>query len=458
MNRGHLTAWIATVACLFWPLGWSPLIAGEGPLDPSAVERGHAGVTTVGYLKPAWSTAAYKNVSKFWGVAAPDPETDPAGYAAAFRHRYGFAPAPYPNDGLPMGLKRGVNPDGTRTGIAIDCLTCHGSSLGGTSYVGMGNTQLDLKLFFNEMMKADGKRVPPSTFVVNSARGTNNAGMFSVILLSLRNTDLSFRGFPLITGAALPEIDTPPWWLLAKKSTMYYDGRTDAESVRTNMQFLLGEKSLDEFKALEPTFADIRTYFLSLKPPRYPFPIDPAQASRGREVFAKSCVKCHGTYGTENPEYPNRIVALDEIKTDPARAKGIAPRFVAHYNATWFAEGSPVDVEMKGYQAPPLDGIWATAPYLHNGSVPSLQALLHSSERPTRFYRPPSTDFVNYDQANVGWKFEVPGETTDSTTPVEKTHSLFDSARYGLGNGGHIYGDALSDEARRDLIEYLKSI
>ena len=434
------------------------LCAADTPLDPTAVERGHQAITAVGHLKPAWSTEAYVNVSKLWETSAPDPVADPKGYAAAFRHRYGFAPAPYENDGLPMGLKRGVNSDGTKTGIAIDCLTCHGSSLGGISYVGLGNTQLDLKLFFNEMMKADGKRVPPSTFVVNSSRGTNNAGMFSVILLSLRNEDLSRRLIPLLTGAWLPEIDTPPWWLLAKKTTMYYDGRTDAASVRTNMQFLLGEKSLDEFKALEPTFRDVRTYFLSLKAPRYPFPIDQTRAERGQATFAKSCAKCHGTYGTDHDEYPNRIVPLDEIGTDPARAKGIAPRFVEHYNATWFGEESAVDLEMTGYQAPPLDGIWATAPYLHNGSVPTLAALLRVADRPERFYRPPSTGFENYDQVNVGWKFDLPTETPDPAAPIERRHSLFDSSRFGLGNGGHTFGDVLSDEVRRDLIEYLKTL
>ena len=427
------------------------------PLDPAAVERGRLAITTVGHLKPAWKDETYREVRKQWGVPAPDPDADPEGYAASFRRRYGFAAATVPNDGLPMGLKRGVNPDGTKSGIAIDCLTCHGSSLGGTSYVGMGNSQLDLKLFFNEMTRAEGRMVPPSTIVVNSSRGTVNAGMFSVILLSLRNTDLSFRKFPLLTGANLPEIDTPPWWLLAKKSTMYYDGRTDAESVRTNMQFMLGEKTLDQFKALEPTFRDVRTYFLSLQPPKYPFEVDHARAERGRAVFARSCTKCHGTYG-DDPQYPNQVVALDEIGTDPARALGIAPRFVAHYNATWFGEGSPVDLEMKGYQAPPLDGIWATAPYFHNGSVPTLAALLKSTDRPARFYRPPSTDFEHYDTQAVGWKFDLPAGSPDPSAPIERQHSLFDSSRFGLGNGGHTYGDALADDARRDLIEYLKTL
>ena len=343
-------------------------------------------------MRPAWSSEAYKAVGKVWGGVAPDPDREPEAYASAFNRRYGFHPAPYPNDGLPMGLRRGNGPDGSKKGIAIDCMACHGGSIGGTSYVGLGNTQLDLKLFFNEIMKADGKRMPPSTFVINSSRGTVNAGMFSVVLLSFRNTDLTFRSFPLPLGASLPELDVPAWWLLGKKATMYYDGRTDASAVRTNMQFMLAEKSLDDFKALEPTFRDIQAYFRSLKAPRYPFPIDAARADHGKSVFEKNCAKCHGTYGPDG-KYPSRIVELKTIGTNPARALGISPRFVAHYNATWFGEESPVDEEMIGYQAPPLDGIWATAPYLHNGSVPTLTALLKSSDRPARFYRPPSTGF-----------------------------------------------------------------
>ena len=414
-------------------------------------------MTSTGYLKPSWSAEAYANVFKLWGVSSPDPSREPEAYAQEFRRRYGLAPAPFPNDGLPMGLRRGNGPDGTKVGIAIDCLICHGGSVGGTSYVGLGNTQLDLKLLFNEMLKAEGKRLPPSTFVINSSRGTVNAGMFSVVLLSLRNPDLSFRAIPMPLGSSLPELDVPAWWLLGKKSTMYYDGRTDARSVRTNMQFMLGEKSLAQFKELEPTFRDIQAFFKSMKPPKYPFPIDAEKSERGKIVFAKNCTKCHGTY-SPNPEYPNRIVDLKEIGTDPARALGLSPRFVAHYNSTWFGEDYPVDEEMTGYQAPPLDGIWATAPYLHNGSAPTLATLLKSSDRPVRFYRPPSTDFAHYDTANVGWKFEFPSPQSDPTLRKEDGRSLFDSSRFGLGNAGHTFGDALSDESRCDLIEYLKTL
>ena len=424
-----------------------PVAVADGP-DESAAERGRVAMTATGFLKPVWKAETYRDVAKVWGVPAPDP----VAYDSAFADRYGFAPAPFPNDGLPMGLRRGVGRDGSKSGIAIDCLTCHGGSIGGTSYVGLGNTRLDLRRFFAEMMKAEGRFNPPSTFVINSARGTVNAGMFSVVLLSLRNTDLSFRTFPLFTGANLPELDVPAWWLLGRKASMYYDGRTDASAVRTNMQFLLGEKSLAELKELEPTFRDIQAYLKGLKPPRYPFPIDATRSARGEAVFLKTCAKCHGTYGPGG-EYPNRVVELATIGTDPARARGLSPRFVSHYNATWFGEEVQVAGEMVGYQAPPLDGVWATAPYLHNGSVPTLAALLKSSDRPGRFYRPRSTEFDDYDTARVGWKHEVPAEGQ-----VDAGRSLFDASRFGLGNGGHTFGDTLKEDERSDLIEYLKTL
>ncbi|WP_435006411.1 c-type cytochrome [Tundrisphaera lichenicola] len=446
--------WVTRIVITCIGLWFSAFQAPASEEEASAADRGRIALTSTGYLRPSWSAEAYQSVASFWGNSGIEAKGDPMEFAESFNRRYGMHPAPYPNDGLPMGLRRGNAADGSKRGIAIDCMTCHGGSIGGTSYVGLGNTQLDLKLLFQEMMQAEGKRLPPSTFVINSSRGTVNAGMFSVVLLSLRNADLSFRLFPLPLGANLPELDVPAWWLLGKKETMYYDGRTDAKAVRTNMQFMLGEKTLDEFKKLEPTFRDIQAYLKSLKPPKYPFPIDAARADLGKSIFDKACSKCHGTYGVEGT-YPNRIVDLKTIGTDPARALGIAPRFVAHYNATWFGKEAAVDEIMTGYQAPPLDGVWATAPYLHNGSVPTLGTLLKSSDRPSRFYRPPSTEFEYFDQSKVGWMYTIPGDTNNDP---EKVRWLFDSSRFGLGNGGHTFGDSLNDEERNNLIEYLKTL
>lgn len=425
--------------------------------DPktSAAERGKAALTLHGYLKPVWSEDAYRNVGKLWEADAPDPDEAPAAYAAAFRDRYGLNEAPYPNDGLPMGLRKGEFPDGTRKGLQIDCLLCHGGSIGGKSHVGLGNTRLDLTLLFKELTRADGRWFPLTPYVINSSRGTVNAGMFSAVLLSIRNTDLSIRAFPLPLGSHMPEMDTPAWWNFAPKETMYYDGRTPAASVRTNMQFLLGEKSLEDLKNLEPTFRDIQAYLKSIEPLAYPFPIDRDKAERGLQVFEANCRKCHGTYG-DSPTYPNVVVDLKVIGTDPARAVGMSERMVAHYNATWLGEEHPGDLEMKGYQAPPLRGIWATAPYLHNGSVPTLEHLLHSTSRPSRFLRPPSTGFEHYDQDRVGWRFEQVEEGS-SVSPADRAR-YFDSSRFGLGKGGHAFGDKLGADERGALIEYLKTL
>jgi hypothetical protein len=461
----RVAAVLALMALTF--AGWFPvrILAGGADvarpaIDRAAAERGRVALTLEGFLKPAWSDAAFREVGRLWDEPALDPEKDPTGYAEAFQRRYGLHPAPYPNDGLPMGLRRGLVRQAQKGGLQLDCMLCHGGSIGGQSYVGLGNTQLDLKALLYELTVADGKRPPFSTFVLNSSRGTNNAGQIAAVLLSLRNPDLSVRSFPLPLAVNLPEMDTPPWWHLRRKRTMYYDGRTDARSVRTNMQFLLAEKSVDELKQLEPVFRDLQAFLRSIEPLKYPFPIDAAGAARGRVVFEATCARCHGNYGADG-KYPNKIVALDVIGTDSARSLGLSDRLVAHYNKTWLGAEHPVNTERAGYQAPPLDGIWATAPYLHNGSVPTLHALLASSTRPARFSRPPSTDFAHYDTAHVGWKYrEVTASELAATARRSRYQAKFivDTARFGMGNGGHTFGDNLTEEERMEVIEYLKTL
>src|SRR4051812_28603900 len=81
----------------------TPARAGEDGREPA--ERGRVALTSTGYLRPSWSDGAYKAVGKLWGGVAVDPDREPEAYASAFNRRYGLHPAPYPNDGLPMGLR-----------------------------------------------------------------------------------------------------------------------------------------------------------------------------------------------------------------------------------------------------------------------------------------------------------------------------------------------------------------
>ena len=255
----------------------------------------------------------------------------------------------------------------------------------------------------------------------------------------------------------------PAWWLLKKKRTMYHVGATDAGSVRSLMQFLMHPLTTpEEFAKHEPAFRDIRQYLLSLEPPKYPFPVDAKKAEAGKAVFENTCASCHGTYGAKWT-YPNRIVPLAGIGTDPARFHNIGPKFADAYNRSWFAAeggwlfgGKPLRAT-KGYQAPPLDGVWATAPYFHNGSVPTLAGVLNSKTRPVRFTRSFGTAEADYDKIDIGWKVTAVGAEYEKWPAFER-RKVYDTSKSGRGNGGHTYGDALSDADRRAVIEYLKTL
>ncbi len=110
-----------------------------------------------------------------------------------------------------------------------------------------------------------------------------------------------------------------------------------------------------------------------------------------------------------------------------------------------------------GYQAPPLDGIWATAPYLHNGSVPTVYHLLNSKTRPRIFTRSFRTNAEDYDLTKLGWKIEILDESGGSNlTPFER-RKIYDTTKSGRGNVGHTFGDDLTEEERMAVIEYLKT-
>jgi mono/diheme cytochrome c family protein len=252
--------------------------------------------------------------------------------------------------------------------------------------------------------------------------------------------------------------DVPAWWLLKKKKTMYYTGGSDTRSVRSLMQFMMSPlNSGEDIQKAEADFKDIRAFLLTLTPPKYPLPIDRSLASRGEELFQTHCAHCHGTYG-ETWTYPNKIVPLDKIGTDRHRFDGIARKYGDYYEKTWFNHDYPIH-ETDGYQAPPLDGVWATAPYFHNGSVPTVYHVLNSKARPKIFTRSYRTDLDAYDDHKLGWKVDALSEHPDpKKLPPVEYRKIYDTSRIGRGNGGHTFGDKLSEAERMAVIEYLKTL
>jgi hypothetical protein len=432
------------------PLGLSARAA-----EADAAQRGKKALLGKCYAPPTITRRAYDEVWRQWGLKEKPAAAE---YDRVYRARYGLHEAPYPNGGLPMGLRPASLALGFGKGIAMDCMVCHGGSIAGKSYVGLGNSTLDYQAFYEEMSAADG-HAPRTPFRFANVRGTNEAGAMAVYLLGYRepNLDRRVKRLDLDLQDDLCE-DVPAWWLLKKKKTMYHTGGSDSRSVRSLMQFMMSPlNSASDIQRAESDFKDIRAFLLSLEPPKYPLPIDHRLAAAGQELFETHCAHCHGTYG-EKWTYPNKVVPLDKIGTDRRRYDGITRKFGEYYAKSWFNQDYPIH-EPEGYQAPPLDGIWATAPYFHNGSAPTVYHVLNSKARPRVFTRSFRTDLDAYDARRLGWKIDVHDAAPDPRKlPSIEFRKIYDTTQPGRGNSGHTFGDKLSDDERMAVIEYLKTL
>jgi hypothetical protein len=220
--------------------------------------------------------------------------------------------------------------------------------------------------------------------------------------------------------------------------------------------------------------------------------IDQALATRGEAIYQGRCAACHAVIertthappgaSAYDPDHRIEIptFALDAIGTDPRQAATFARRTVdlskiggppeiSSFKAgeavtekivsQWIAQstenaklaeevnqGRPN--EFRGelrYRARPLNGIWATAPYLHNGSVPNLQELLMPAARRSQMLYMGNWDF---DPQRVGYE-------TGSPFPGA---SVLDTRLPGNSNAGHEFGTDLNNADRTALIEYLKTL
>lgn len=290
-----------------------------------------------------------------------------------------------------------------------------------------------------------------------NSRGRTNAFIFSLELIRLRNEDLSRRSDPVPMGNYQDsDLDPIPWWHLKKKTALYADGLLKGDFVRPIMQFTMGEPSGEKIKFWEGDFKDVLAYLKTIQPPKYPLAIDAKLAGEGQKVFEKTCAGCHGTYGVTG-KYPNKIVPLEVVNTDPIRVQGLTKEFRAYFNKTWFAQNSSHAEEVPtGYVAPPLDGIWATAPYFHNGAVPTIYGVLTEAARPKYFRRIGGAK--DYDAKNVGLKFETLNTPASSKLAPEARRRIVDTTISGLSNQGHPFGFKLSEKEKWKVIEYLKTL
>jgi hypothetical protein len=419
----------------------------------AAAARGRENLLRRAYAEPSLDQKTLDNLWTVWDlewkarVAGADLER----IRTITRERYGFPAHVDPKSAAPLPLVA------TERGLVVNCLSCHSGRLPGSgeTVIGLPNTEIDMPTFLDDLAKFAGQPEQGATW--GATRGRTNAFFLSHILLMRRNEDMSPRETPVDLGkAATYDLDAPPWWHVRRKPAFYADGFVEGGHGRAIMQFAMAAKADGPtFRGWESEFDDILAYLRTLRPPKYPWPIDRSLAARGEKVFARACAGCHGTYGPGG-KYAGTVVPLATIGTDLLRLQGMTPEFRRYYAKSWLGQKSKVVENPAGYVAPPLDGIWATAPYFHNGSVPTVYGVLTESARPKHFRRVGAPQ--GYNPKDLGITVEaLPGPAPADAAP-EARRRVVDTTLPGLGNGGHPFGFSLTENEKRQVIEYLKTL
>lgn len=457
---------LTIIAFLLWGLN-----SGSAFADPVEQTPGFRHLTTKGYLHAVFgriSRDEWFRLDHIWPAASRARlSRDPHSRADIILDRYGLPPAPYPNRGLPMGFS-----DLGRGQISVNCLSCHGGTVLGQPTFGAPNQRLDVMTYISDLSRLQAAEPRPGDLLghigrlasslgglgclpLNQSRGVTNAFCLSAYALSLRDNDMTPRFFARNIGhISNTDLDAPAWWLLKRKTRLYSDGFAPA-TPRSVMQFALDPRqNAQAIQNLEPEFEDIFRTIRSIEAPRYPFLIDDALLRRGRIVYEANCRECHGL----GADYPELRVPLRTIGTDPLRlTSGLTPEFRRVFQQSWLGGSGSyrVDSRPNGYMAPPLDGVWATAPYFHNGSVPTLEEVLDPRQRSAVWK--PRTDYA-FDESRVGLQVERLTQIPRSVTTAPERRRYFDSRLPGKSNRGHAFGSELTAIQRRELLEFLKSL
>ena len=291
-----------------------------------------------------------------------------------------------------------------------NCFSCHAGRVGGKLVMGMGNSFGDYRRNFKfplqvmntfmrlrykgsspewqaysptiPMYKAlAGHTKAPNIGMNPAARTAEVAGQYR------RPEDLQLIDKPTPGYELIPmtvNTDVPALWHVKKKHALYFNGLGRGDFTKLLMQITLaGIEDTTHAREVQQNFVNVLAWIKQLEAPPYPHSVRQPLVEKGKYLFEDHCSKCHGKYG-ERETYPNKLVPLHEIQTDPAYARTtIESNFVDWYNQSWYATSEPKSYiqPSEGYIAPPLDGVWATAPYLHNGSVPTLEDLLNSQAK-----------------------------------------------------------------------------
>jgi len=478
---------------------------------------------------------------------------------------------------LPRGFFQSRKADGGWSGnIVVNCQGCHSTTVGTPadgpglgSVVGAGGALLDASVTARdlEFMGVAAYSILDRAGLGGRVRGTNNAQFSNITAASGITDPAQLAG--VLTNGTTGSGDTPAWWNVGSRPVKFVDAMFPSDAVRVDYALFIplldkqpipsGIDAAEQWVSAHVQDGD--HYIMSIKSPAWPLPVDTALAQQGAILFHGkdlwaagldnpvprpaggngSCASCHGAY---SPRYVHDPAFLDDpalegiasyvtpmevIGTDPVRQQSYdegtnqanSNTYVGYPETAGTEQDCGVQNEAAlrgdrplGYAAPPLYGVWASAPYFHNGSVPSVWEVLQPADRQPiwrRVSKPARPDQAGkvvmgfdtdlrraYDAERLGWKYEslacgtgtMPYLDCDPADPAAdpalsmpfslffstllagwnvtnppiltneqvEQRKIYNTHMFSQGNQGHEFTAVLTDAERRALVEYLKTL
>jgi mono/diheme cytochrome c family protein len=368
--------------------------------------------------------------------------------------------------------------------VGLNCATCHTGTLRAAPgeprqiIVGMPANQMDLQGYARFLTAcASDPRFTAATLVEAIEKENPNFGLFESVIYKLVAVPRTRRGvldrakenawfdvrppqgpgrvdtfnpYKVLLGLDIENdrtvgtVDLPSLWnqRIREHLWLHWDGNNNSVEER-NKSAAIGAGATPDSLDL-PSMARIAAWIMDLKPPAYPSGrIDAAKAARGAVTYQRECASCHDIGAPKT----GQVTPVADVGTDRERLDSFSPELAKRMLT--IGEGRPWKFshfrKTDGYANMPLDGIWLRAPYLHNGSVPTLRALLNPEMRPVEFYRA----YDVYDWNDVGFVSSGPDAAREGV--------LFSTRERGNTNTGHLYGTSLDAATKDALLEFLKT-
>lgn len=435
----------------------------------------------------------------------------------------GVYQVPYPEGVRPnsrMGL--GLIARSGGTGFTFSCAGCHSANLFGKTVLGMTNRFPRANAFFYHMKPAF-ELTDQTLFKLTTGASAAEMRLFESTRVSLARVgvkkpvtlglDTSLAQVALSLNRRVddgwatpsaelerrprrdPILDERPadskpavWWNVKYKNRWLSDGSVlSGNPIFTNLIWNeLGRgtdlRALADWLARNPAvIEELTTAVFASEAPRITdfFPasrIDLTSAKRGEVLFEANCAKCHGRYEKAwSLPGADRLSDVERLRT--VHVRPVPKTFVANVGTDAYRREGMKSLEtlnrleisrlnaitvaaQNGYVPPPLVGIWARWPYLHNNSIPDLCSLLtRASERRVTYYSGEANDPErDFDFACNGYP---------ATAPVawRTREHLYDTRRAGMSNAGHEDGiileggrEKFTAADKRALIAFLQTL